>query len=285
MINGTTKTLGLIGNPVAHTLSPLIHNTIIGMTKQNLVYVPFWVKQNLPEAVKGAYELGVHGLNVTVPYKTQVMDCICEVDEKASLIGAVNTLVRTENGYKGYNTDYKGLSLALQNEGVQLRDGKVILVGAGGAARAVAFLCAWEGAEEIIIINRTLENGLKLKKEIIDKTGYDRIKVLTNMEVGQLEEEGYIAIQATNVGLAPDVLDSPITEEAFFDRLSVVYDLIYNPCETMFMKLAKEHGVRAYNGLSMLLYQGVASYELWSDTQVEQSVITQIYDLLKKEFE
>ena len=140
-INGKTRTCGLIGNPVEHTMSPVIHNTLAEELDINMVYVPFLVEKDLQEAVAGAYALNIQGMNVTVPYKSDVLGSLQECDELAKNIGAVNTLVRTKEGYKGYNTDMTGLFRAMNSYGITIKGQKVIILGAGGAARAVAFLC------------------------------------------------------------------------------------------------------------------------------------------------
>ena len=158
--NGHTKTCGLIGNPVEHTLSPLIHNHMAERTGMNMVYVPFRVeKDRLEEAVKGAYALNMLGVNVTIPYKSDVMEYLVEIDDLASKIGAVNTLVRTEGGYKGYNTDMPGLYRAMVSDGVEIKNRNVIILGAGGVARAVAIMLLEKGAAGVIILNRTLERA------------------------------------------------------------------------------------------------------------------------------
>ena len=139
MVDGKTAVCGLIGNPVEHTLSPVIHNTLARMTGENLIYVPFRVeKERVEDALKGAFALNVLGLNVTVPHKSEVLPYLDGVDEEAAMIGAVNTLVRTEKGYRGYNTDLPGLYRALLSEGIQVEGEEILLLGAGGASRAAA---------------------------------------------------------------------------------------------------------------------------------------------------
>ena len=159
-INGQTRLLGLLGNPVEHTLSPVIHNTLSEILQKNQVYVPFCVKEDsLEQAVRGAYELNLLGLNVTVPHKNQVMQYLQETDSVAEQIGAVNTLVRMEQGYKGYNTDMPGLLRAIQSDGISLRNQIVVILGAGGASKAVAYMCMQEQASEIYMLNRTVEKA------------------------------------------------------------------------------------------------------------------------------
>lgn len=279
-INGKTKLMGLIGNPVEHTLSPVIHNTIAETMNENMVYVPFPVKKDLEDAIKGAYALGVQGMNITVPYKSEVIPCLVDIDNQAEIIGAVNTLVRVENGYKGYNTDLPGLYRAIRSEGIEVKNNKVIIVGAGGAARAAAFMCVFNGAGSLVILNRTVEKAERIMEEVQEKTGFSNVKAMSITDYAKIEGDGYLVLQATKVGLYPNVDDTPIADPDFFKKAEVVYDLIYTPEETAFMKLAKQQGVEAYNGLKMLLYQGVAAYEMWNNVAVPEEVVEKAYRAL-----
>lgn len=284
MINGRTKTCGLIGNPVEHTMSPTIHNRLSEMLHTNLVYVPFHVEKNLlQEAVEGAFALNLWGLNVTVPYKSEVLTYLKEVDPLAARIGAVNTLVKTEGGYKGYNTDMPGLFRALESDGIQIPGEHIIVLGAGGAARAVTVLLAEKGAEEIILCNRTIEKAGKIADEVNGYMGRNVVRVLPLSGYEELKGRKYLAIQATSVGLHPNDQDAIILDKDFYNLLHTGYDLIFNPSSTRFMKLTEEAGGRAINGLKMLLYQGIISYELWNGIQVSQESAMEIYKLLKEE--
>lgn len=172
IIDGHTRTCGLLGNPVEHTLSPVIHNTLAEKFSHNLVYVPFLVEEGQAlAAIKGAYDLHILGLNVTVPFKSAVLPGLVEMDPMAEQIGAVNTLVRTEGGFKGYNTDMPGLYRAMAGEGIKLAGEEVILLGAGGAARAVAFLCAAKGVSRVYLLNRSLEKANAVAEEVNEKSG------------------------------------------------------------------------------------------------------------------
>lgn len=282
-IDGYTRTCGLIGNPVEHTLSPFIHNTLAKMLSHNLVYVPFHVEEGqiLP-AVKGAYALNISGLNVTVPYKSQVMEGLAWLDELAENIGAVNTLVRVEGGFKGYNTDMPGLYRAMSNEGIQIEGQEIILLGAGGAARAVAFLCASKNASRVYLLNRSLEKAEAVAKEVNEKTGKGVICPMALNDYHKLPEQKFLAIQATSVGLYPDVDKAVIEDEAFYRRIHTGYDLIYKPSDTRFMQLVREQGGRAFHGLKMLLYQGIIAYELWNDLEVSEEMALEVYKVLKE---
>ena len=168
-INGTTRVCGLIGNPVGHSISPVIHNSLAQLMDMNMVYTTFKVeKGDVVTAVNGAYALNILGLNVTVPHKQAVMESLVDIDPLAKAIGAVNTLVRTDKGYKGYNTDILGLERELIDEGVVLLGSRCVILGAGGAARAIAFLCAKSGAKEIYMLNRTKEKAYDIAKAVND---------------------------------------------------------------------------------------------------------------------
>lgn len=281
-INGKTRTCGLIGNPVEHTLSPLIHNTLAARLGQDLVYVPFFVEQGrLADAVKGAEALNIPGLNVTVPYKSEVIACLAEIDGLARNIGAVNTLVRTQGGYKGYNTDMEGLYRAMQAEGIKIAGEQIILLGAGGAARAVAWLCTLKGAERVYLFNRTLDRAQEVAKEVNTSAGREVICPMRLAEHEAVPEGKYLAIQGTSVGLSPNDEDVVIADAAFYEKVHTGFDLIYNPWETKFMRLVKAHGGRAYNGLKMLLYQGIIAYELWNGVKVSENEAQIVYESLK----
>lgn len=287
MINGYTRTCGLLGNPVEHTMSPAIHNFLAEKTGCNLAYLPFRVEEGcLEDAVKGAFALNVLGLNVTVPYKSQVLPLLQETDPLAEAIGAVNTLVRTEKGFKGYNTDMPGLSRAFYSDGVKIEGEKVLILGAGGVARAVAVLLAKEKAGEIILLNRTVEKARRIAEEVNGMCGRELVKPLPLKDWETLpEERTYLAIQTTDVGMFPGTERAVIEEEGFYRRIHTAYDLIFNPLETRFMKLAKEAGGRAYNGLKMLVYQGIIAYELWTDRPIEEKLAGQVYDTVLKQME
>lgn len=281
-INGKTRTCGLIGDPVEHTLSPVIHNTLAARLGQELVYVPFHVKQGkLAEAVKGAEALNILGLNVTVPYKSGVIACLAEIDELAKNIGAVNTLVRTAGGYKGYNTDMEGLYRAMQSEGVRIAGEEIILLGAGGAVRAVAWLCAMKGARRVYLLNRTLDKAQTVAAEVNASAGRETVLPMRLEDYAQIPEGKYLAIQGTSVGLSPNNEDVVIADDAFYEKVHMGFDLIYSPWETKFMRLVKAHGGKACNGLKMLLYQGIIAYELWNGVEVPEEEAQIVYGKLK----
>lgn len=284
-IDGRTRTCGLIGNPVEHTMSPVIHNTLAEREGRNMVYVPFLVEAGaIRQAVEGAYALNIQGLNVTVPYKSEIIDCLTEIDDMAEKIGAVNTLVRSSQGYKGYNTDMPGLFRALQSENIRLEGEAVIILGAGGAARAVAFLCVLKGAKRVYLLNRTLHKAEEVADEINRKLAVSSVTPMCMEDYRLLaDDRKYLAIQATSVGLHPDTDAAVIRDKAFYEKIHTGYDLIYNPQNTRFMALVREAGGRAFHGLKMLLYQGIVAYELWNDVTVDEKEALIVYKKMKRE--
>ncbi|MBQ9983728.1 MAG: shikimate dehydrogenase [Lachnospiraceae bacterium] len=284
-INGHTRLIGLIGNPVEHTLSPVIHNNISKRMGINSVYVPFQVEtEGLQDAVKGAYELNVLGMNVTVPHKNDVMESVVAIDDAANAIGAVNTLVRVEelHGYKGYNTDMLGLQRQIREDDVSLRDETVVILGAGGAAKAVVYMCLLEGAKRIYLLNRTLPKAKEIAKGMNEAFATDAVVPMELKSYTQIEEDKVIVFQATSIGLSPNVEQVVLEDKAFYKKVTVGVDLIYNPAETKFMQLVEEAGGKAYNALKMLLYQAVIAYELWHDVKVPKDIIDEVYVELKR---
>lgn len=280
--NGETRTCGLIGNPVEHTLSPLLQNYLAEETGTNMVYVPFHVDKGcLEEAVKGAFALNLLGCNVTVPYKTDVMEYVTELDPMAAKIGAVNTLVRNEQGFKGYNTDMPGLYRAMLSDGVDPAGKECVILGAGGVARAVAVMLLEKQASKVYILNRTLEKALAITEEVNHMAGREFAKAFTLEEYYKLpEKQRFLVIQATNVGMHPHVEDVVISEEAFYKRVEVGYDLIFNPGDTRFMQMTREAGGKAYNGAKMLVYQGIIAFELWNGIAISEETAEVVNQLV-----
>lgn len=283
-IDTRTKICGLIGYPIGHSVSPVIHNNLAEIYGQNLVYVPLQVEPGkLKEAVEGAEAFGFLGMNVTVPYKSAVIPYLKETEPSAEQIGAVNTLVRTEGGYKGYNTDMPGLFRAMSADGVRIEGEEVILLGAGGVARAIAFLLLTKNAERVYILNRSRERALDLTEEVNKAAGKPFAKAYALEEYRQLESSRkYLVIQATNVGMYPHTEHAVIEDGDFYKLAKTGYDVIFNPLKTRFMQLVEEAGGTAYHGLKMLLYQGIIAYELWNDVRVSEEAAADIYRKMEK---
>lgn len=284
------KYIGIFGNPIKHTLSPVIHDTISKTLDLNERYIPFHIENNLNLAVKDAFDRGILGLNITVPHKQSVMEYLVEADEAAKAIGAVNTLVRTKKGYAGYNTDMPGLARAIESEGISLENKNIIIFGAGGAARAAVYMCIKYGAKKVYIINRTVENARKIADDMeaafcvyengSKKSNCSQIYAVAAEKFKEIPNDKYIFIQCTSVGLHEgDGL--PVVDDTEFYKMALFgVDLIYNPAKTPFIKLLESLGIKCMNGLKMLLYQGIMSNELWNQKAVDEDTTENVYRAL-----
>jgi len=254
-ITGRTKIFGIIGNPVSHSLSPLMHNAAFAELDVDAVYVPFQV-EDVAAAVAGIKGLSIRGASVTIPHKEAIIPYLDEIDPVAANIGAVNTLHLAERQggtiLCGSNTDWIGANRALQ-EKTGLEGKRIIILGAGGSARALGFGFQEAGAE-VVLCSRTESRGRALAAEL--NCGWQSLA-----EVGSLQ--GDILVNATSVGMAPNVEESlmPTPVLAGFE---VVMDIVYAPLATRLLKDAAAVGCTTVNGLEMLLYQGVAQFELWT---------------------
>lgn len=282
MITGTTRVCGLIGNPVEHSISPLIHNKLAERLGIDLAYVTFRVeKEDIGDALRGAYALNILGLNVTVPHKQAVIETLADIDPLADAIGAVNTLVRVEGGFKGYNTDIIGLEREFEDENVQVAGRNVVILGAGGASRAIAFLCAKLRADKVFLLNRTIEKAQQIAEAVNENFKRSVIVPMRMEDYVKIPCEDYVVIQTTSVGLHPNDDAAVIEDENFYKKAAVGVDIIYNPANTKFMNLMKKQGKPAYNGLKMLLYQGVAAFELWNRVSVDKETVDYVQECIK----
>ena len=265
IINGKTDVFGIIGDPVEHSFSPVMQTTLAKMCGLDAVYVPFKVKtENVEAAIRGAYALGIKGLNITVPHKKTVMDSLVSLDDDAKKIGAVNTIKLTEDGYKGFNTDILGLEKSFFINNIEIKNKTVAILGAGGVANSAAMLFAKEGVKKLFIVNRTKETAIALKEQV--EKNYDIDIVVTNYlnleDIKPLD----IVFQSTSVGMSSS--ESPIKDKSFFNGVECVFDAVYIPVETKFLKDAKECGCVTINGFDMLVYQGIASFEIWNEIKI-----------------
>ena len=280
MISADTKVYGIIGNPVSHSLSPILQNTLAKEMNIDMSYSAFHVTENIKEAIKGAFALNIKGFNVTIPYKKDMLDIVSDIDDRAKKIGAINTLIKIENGYKGYNTDIIGLGMSLYNNSLSIKGKDIIILGAGGAAKAVLYLAIEEGVKSITLVNRNISKAKELKAEVgikdISVISLDDLKSNINL----LDKYNYFVFQTTNVGMHPNVEDCIIEEEAFYEKCNSGIDLIYTPFETSFIKKMKSKGKTCINGLDMLILQGVASFEIWNNIKVKKDIIEKVKVLL-----
>ena len=245
-------------------------------------YVAFHVTDNIKVAIDGAYLLGIKGLNVTIPFKKDMINIVTDIDERAKKIGAINTLKRVKSGYKGYNTDILGLNHSIKSNGMSIHGKNVIILGAGGAAKAALYLSIEEDAKSITIINRNVKRANELKKEVCDT--FKNISVVSLDELKQnldvLEYNDYFVFQTTNVGMYPKIDECIIDDAGFYEKCECGIDLIYTPFETVFIKNMLKANKKCINGLDMLILQGVASFEIWNDIKVDNTVVKKVKVLL-----
>lgn len=254
-INGSTKILGLFGNPVKHSFSPAMHNAAIEKLGINFVYLPFHIKNDIETAVAAVRAIGFCGVNVTIPYKEKVIPFLDLLTDEAKNIGAVNTIINENGKLIGDNTDGRGFIRSLK-EGLKFDvSGKdCFIVGAGGAARAIAVSLVFAGAGKIYITDLASE-----KAEAIAKLN-DKIKVVATAEIQTIIAKSDLVINATPAGMETDSVPFELN---FLTSNNVVYDIVYNR-ETPLIKHCKSNGIKCMTGLEMLLYQGVLAFEDWT---------------------
>ena len=281
-ITGRHRVCGVIGDPIAHTLSPLIHNKLALSEGQAMVYVPFHVTEPyVATALKGAHALGIRGLNVTMPHKQAAFREAVRLDESALQADAVNTLIYSEAGYIGYNTDYEGLALSLKEYGVEWKNKNVAIIGSGGAAYA-AYIAVAKEAQAIYIFNRTVSKAEKLKDHMAK---YFNTPTFIYGEDRMCQEPMEIVIQTTGVGMGDYSHQMPKCTQEVLEKAKVAVDLIYHPEETLFLQYAKSKGCLCINGFGMLFYQALRAFELMHGISCKEENILKIKRELSKYME
>lgn len=284
-ITGKTRLAAVVGNPVEHSISPQLHNTLSRYMGIDFAYVPVKVgKGMLNAAVQGFRAMGFVGFNVTIPYKREVSGFMDRVSDEARVVGAVNTVRICKDGVEGYNTDGEGFVRSFREDtGSSFSNKTVVILGAGGAARSIAFSVVREGAPNVYILNRTLSKAEQLCKAVSKVTGA-ALKPLAayGAEGKDVLSTCDIVINTTPVGMYPHTENMPVDQDIVFSSNQTVYDTIYNPPRTRLLQKAESCGCRTANGLGMLVYQGIAAYEIWMDIAVPNEICTRLYDDLKK---
>ncbi len=281
-VTGSTKIIGLIGNPVKHTISPQLHNTISKKLGLDIIYLPFKVDQDkLEDAVKGLRAINVIGFNVTMPYKREIMKYIDDNIRETFLMGAINTVKNINGRFYGYNTDGEGFMRAFKQEtNADFKNKKVTLIGAGGVARSIAVKIAQEGASKINIMNRTTEKASEIA-EIVNGNIKEIVQVYNNQKDKSFNlafSESEIIINTTSVGMHPDENKSPICDD-YFVKGQIVYDVIYNPKKTNLLINAENKGCITANGLSMLFYQGIYAYEILTGVKISEGILNELSEV------
>ncbi|ASS91990.1 MULTISPECIES: shikimate dehydrogenase [Aeribacillus] len=262
---------GVIGDPIGHSLSPLIHNDAFDYLNMNARYHAFQVKgEELEQAVKGMKALGIKGFNVTVPHKVSIIPFLDELDESAQLLHAVNTVKNEDGRLIGFNTDGYGFYLSLKEhiDNTNPRDLKVLLIGAGGAARAIYTTLAKEGFAFIDIVNRTAERAHLLKENCSYET---KGNVYSFQQLDQTSNEYDVIIQTTSIGMKPNIEEKPIELTGRVHGGTVVADIIYNPLKTMLLKEAEKLGLKTVDGVGMFVYQGACAFQIWTNAEPDVS--------------
>ena len=284
-ISGTTRFGGLLGSPVAHSLSPAMHNTSFQELGIDNVYLAFDVTEpRLRETVSVFRQLDTYGFNLTMPCKKAVIECLDELSEAARLIGAVNTVVNCGGRLTGYNTDGVGYVESVRENGVEIQGSEITVLGAGGAAMAAAVQMALDGARRIHIANRKTRswNAAQALVDTINKETPCEAD-LTDLEdsavLSQHIASSSLLTNATSAGMAPDTDVMPVRDPSVFHEGLTVSDVIYNPRQTRLMREASERGCRTFNGMYMLLYQGAAAFRLWTGQDMPVELIKERYFL------
>lgn len=267
MITGKTKLLGVIGDPVEHSLSPVMHNAALNHLGLNYVYIPLPVKKgDLKRALEGFAAIELVGFNATIPHKQAIIPYLDRVTPQAQQVGAVNTVWRTEKGWEGTNTDVDGFIAPLQSLTRNWSEITPIILGNGGAARAVIVGCAKLGCENIAVIGRDREK-LDAFKHSWDNSGLSaQIHAYTWEEGEKLISQTQLLVNTTPVGMSPQTDASPVGAEILkqLPEGAIAYDLIYTPRPTHFLQLAqKQANALIYDGLEMLIQQGAIALEQW----------------------
>ena len=273
-IDGSTKIYGLIGYPVKHTFSPMMHNAAFKSLGINAAYMAFEVKpKDLKTAISCVRSTGICGLNVTIPHKENVLDHLDEVDKEASLIKAVNTIVIKNGRLRGFNTDGRGFVASIKKAfGVSPKGKDFFIIGAGGASRAISFSLALGGARRIVLVDEIKNKAIKLASSLTKNTSCEAIALKKDKKaMGELILNSDVLVNATPCGMKPS--DPRLIEPSFFRKGLFVCDIIYNPRVTRFLSEAKKRGARTLNGTGMLLNQGAISFELWTGRKAPLGVM------------
>lgn len=264
MITGKTRIIGVIGHPIEHSMSPPMHNNAYEELNMDYVYVAFNVlPENIDTLIQSCKTMGITGLNVTIPHKTTIIPYLDEIDQTAQKIGAVNT-IQFKNGIaKGFNTDGIGAIKSLQAH-TSLEGKNVLIIGAGGASKAISFTLLNENINSLIIANRSKENANDLIENIKNQSNFENISYIDLEKCDEFIEEVDIIINTTPIGMYPKHEVQPPIKTDKINEKHVVMDIIYNPLETKLLEKSRINGATTINGTSMLINQGLASFKIFT---------------------
>ena len=280
---GNKKLTGLLGHPVAHSKSPLMHNTAFELLGLDYTYELFDVDENeMEDAFSKLKELDIKGFNCTMPDKIKAYELADEHSQAAKLIGACNTVVVEDGKFIGHNTDGIGFVSALKNKGFDIKDKKMTILGCGGAALAIIVQCALDSAKEIDVLcikDKFYDNALSFTKKVSEETNCPINLIEMNDEnIKESIATSQLLANATPVGMAPNTDGCLISDSSYLREDLFVMDIIYNPLETKLVKMAKEKGCNALNGIDMLYYQADAAFKLWTGKAFPDEVKEKLYD-------
>ncbi|MNZ86589.1 Shikimate dehydrogenase [compost metagenome] len=261
-IDSHTILYGVIGDPIRHSKSPIMMNRAFRETGMNGAYMAFHVTENrLADFAAGVRAMGIRGVNVTIPHKLDIMKELDHIDEGARAIGAVNTIVNEDGRLIGYNTDGIGYVRSLKEEAEpELAGKRIVVIGAGGAARGIVYALAGEKPEHVAIANRSVERAGQLAASFRDRCD---IEAVSHERLQELCGQADVVINTTSVGMFPHIEETPV-DAAWLKPGAVASDLIYNPIKTAFLKQAEQRGCRIHGGLGMFIYQGAYAFEYWT---------------------
>jgi len=274
-ITGKTRVCGIIGDPIEHTMSPAMHNAAFKTLGLDYVYLPFRVRrEELPSAVAGIRALNIVGLNVTIPHKVSVISLLDKLDAMAERMGAVNTIVNENGVLSGYNTDAPGFLQALLSKGIEPEGRKIVILGAGGAAKGISFILAEAGAK-LVILNRTLPKAEELTSQIM-RFYRQNLKAMTLSEENLSKALGGadVLVNTTSVGMVPGVDQTPVPAKLLKSDMTV-FDIVYNPLETRLLREAMAVGARTIDGLDMLVWQGALAFEKFTGYKAPFEIMKQ----------
>ena len=282
MKNYRAELTGVFGDPVDDNPTGVVEEAAFAAKNLNYRYLTVKVlPEDLGKAMDSVRIFGMKGINLTMPHKIKVLPYLDELSPAAKIIGAVNTVIQKDGKLYGENTDGKGFVIALKNSGETLEGKKVTILGAGGAARAIAVECALNGAVHINIINRSAEKGEELASLIQSETD-SSAQYLTWESSMKIPADTQILINATSIGFSPNVTDKPDIDYSTITNQMCVCDVIFNPVETIFLKAAAANGAKIVTGLGMLVQQAALNFTLWTGVEAPVRVME---EALKKEFE
>lgn len=265
---------GILGGTLKHTISPMIHQKIFSVLNIEGAYKEFSVKQeDISKVADSLKVLKIKGINVTIPYKEEIMKYLDFISPEAEKIKAINTILLKDEKLYGYNTDYYGFGKIISKNQIKIKDEIAMVLGTGGAAKAINTFLIDEGIRKIYLVSRTHKDNDKYYKDKIEYVTYEEIENI----------KGHVIINTTPVGMYPNIGVSPVNKKVI-DNFNTLIDIVYNPMETEFLKIGKELNKNVYGGLLMLIYQAIKAEEIWQDISISEVLCEELCSYINKQF-